>query len=44
MNTKPLCTLTALLTFVSAGAQASSTDVNISGTITPGSLHAFAFR
>ncbi|CAM3584106.1 DUF1120 domain-containing protein [Pseudomonas wadenswilerensis] len=35
MNTKRLCTLTALLTFVSAGAHASSTDVNISGTITP---------
>ncbi|MGF6594890.1 DUF1120 domain-containing protein [Pseudomonas sp. 2835] len=35
MNTKPLCTLTALLTFVSAGAHANSTDVNISGTITP---------
>ncbi|KDO01830.1 MULTISPECIES: DUF1120 domain-containing protein [Pseudomonas] len=35
MNTKPLCTLTALLTFVSAGAHASSTDVNISGTLTP---------
>ncbi|WP_176470416.1 DUF1120 domain-containing protein [Pseudomonas sp. Irchel 3F5] len=35
MSKKRLCTLTALLTFVSAGANASSTDVSLTGMITP---------
>ncbi|MFK8332862.1 DUF1120 domain-containing protein [Pseudomonas sp. BJa5] len=35
MYSTPSCTLTALLTLVSAGASASTTDVNISGVLTP---------
>lgn len=33
-NTTP-CTLTAILTFVSLGAHASTTDVSLAGTLTP---------
>ena len=35
MNNKPLCTLTALLSFVSAGATASTAEVTLSGTLAP---------